>query len=532
MASMEAPTAEPQPTEHAADARRSTAVTVMVMVCTMLSRILGFLRIAVIGAIFGASGTADVWNAVFTMPNNLRKLMAEGALSSAFIPALSASLVTDASGEEARGLTRRIITLQLLILLPLVAGSIALARPIMHALLSFPDPGKMQLSAQLFRWTFPYLVLISVSAVVMGVLNSHNVFVLPALTPILFSVFVIAATLLLYRRLGIFSMVVGVLSGGAAQLVIQLPAFLRRGYDLRLDFRFRYRAFVRVMRAWGPVLASASIFAVTEQVAVLFASGLRDGSTSALSYALVFFQLPFGIFSISIVTVLFPRMSRQAARGDREGLIDSVSYGLRFIMVLLVPAGILYILVGQEIITVAMQRLAFTAEDTLRTSRVLTAYALGLFSLGGFTFLQRFFYSSGDFRTPLIGAAIVSVVDIALSLWLKETRLRVSGLAVANSVAFTVGILFLAWSARARLGSLNGRMLLRTAARVAIAMAPFSGFLVGFLRLSAPWWTAASSLRNLGLLAAAVFGAVVILVGTYWLLRVEMLRDVLRRWKD
>jgi putative peptidoglycan lipid II flippase len=521
-----------QATEQAQGLRRSTAVTVMVMVCTMLSRILGFLRIAVIGAIFGASGTADVWNAVFTMPNNLRKLMAEGALSSAFIPALSTSLVTDGGAEEARGLTRRIVTLQLLILLPLVAASVALARPLMHVLLSFPDPGKMELSARLFRWTFPYLVLISVSAVIMGVLNSHNVFVLPALTPILFSVFVIGATLLLYRRLGIYSMVVGVLAGGAAQLLIQLPAYLRRGYDLRLDFRLRYPAFIRVMRAWGPVLASASIFALTEQVAILFASGLRDGSTSALSYALVFFQLPFGIFSISIVTVLFPRMSRQAARGDRAGLVDSVSYGLRFIMVLLVPAGLLYILMGREIIAVAMQRQAFTAADTLRTSQVLAAYSVGLFSLGGFTFLQRFFYSSGDYRTPLLGASIVSAIDIALSLWLKQTALRVSGLAVANSAAFTVGIVFLGWMARARLGSLGGRMLLRTAGRVAAAMVPFSAFLWGYLRVSAPWWTGGSSLRNLAFLAAGFAAGAAILFGMYWLLKVEMLRDVVRRWKD
>jgi len=524
---MEAQTAEQSP-----EMRRSTLVTVMVMVCTMLSRVLGFLRIAVIGAIFGASGTADVWNAVFTIPNNLRKLMAEGALSSAFIPALSASLVNDARGEEARGLTRRIITLQLVILVPLVLGSILLARPIMHALLSFPQAEKMALSVELFRWVFPYLILISVSAVIMGVLNSHNVFVLPALTPILFSVCVIAATLLLYRQMGIFSMVVGVLVGGAAQILFQLPAFLRRGYDLRLSFGFRYQAFVKVLRAWGPVLASASIFALTEQIAVLFASGLRDGSTSALSYALVFFQLPFGIFSISIVTVLFPRMSRQAARGDRAGLVDSVSYGLRFIMVLLVPAAVLYILMGREIIGLAMERYNFTFEDTLRTARVLRAYSYGLFSLGGFTFLQRFFYSSGDYRTPLLGAGIVSALDIALSLWLKETPLRVSGLAVANSIAFTVGLLFLGWRARATLGSLNGRMLLRTAVRAAASMVPFALLLWGYLRLTRPWWTSGSSVTNLLLLALGLVLGVAVVVGMYWVLKVEMLRDLLKRWRD
>ena len=515
---LEAPTPD-----QSLEMQRNTFVTAMVMACTLLSRVLGFVRIAVTGAVFGATGIADVWNAVFTIPNNLRKLMAEGALSSAFIPALSASLVHDSGGAEARGLTRRILTLQLLILLPLVGVSVLLARPIMHVLLSFPDPLKMRQSVELFRWVFPYLILISASAVIMGVLNSHNRFVLPAVTPIVFSVCVIAATLLLYRSLGIFSMAVGVLVGGAAQVLLQLPWYRRLGYDLRPDFRFRYPPFIKVLRAWAPVLASASIFALTEQIAVLLASGLRDGSTSALSYALVFFQLPFGIFSISIVTVLFPRMSRQSARGDRQGLVESVSYGLRYIMILLVPATVAYVLMGREIIGVAMQRGNFTLEDTLRTARVLSAYSIGLFSLGGFTFLQRFFYSTSDFRTPLVGAAIVSALDVALSLWLKETVLEVSGLAVANSVAFTVGFVFLCWKARRRLGSLKGRKLARTSGRLAAAMGPFAAFLWGYLRVTGPWWTLGSSLRNLLLLAGALIIGGAIVLGLYRLLHVETL---------
>jgi putative peptidoglycan lipid II flippase len=157
-------------------------------------------------------------------------------------------------------------------------------------------------------------------------------------------------------------------------VVFQLPAFFRRGYDLKPDFRFRYPPFLRILKQWLPVLASASISALTEQVAILLASGLADGSVSALSNALVFFQLPFGIFSISIVTVLFPKMSRQAALQDREGLVDTVSYGLRFILILMVPASLLFIILGRQIIEVAMQRGAFTAQGTLWTFQVLRAY--------------------------------------------------------------------------------------------------------------------------------------------------------------
>jgi putative peptidoglycan lipid II flippase len=509
----------------------STVITALVMACTLLSRLLGFARIAVIGALFGASGVADVWNAVFTIPNNLRKLMAEGALSSAFIPSLSASLIADQTGEEARRVTRKVVYLQLAILVPLVLLCALFARHIVGVLLAFPDPEKMRLSVSLFRWVFAYLLFISLSAVLMAVLNSHSIFVIPALSPVLFSVCVISATLIFFRRLGIYSMVIGVLSGGIAQILCQLPRYLKLGYDFKPDFAFRHGRFQGVLKAWLPVLVSAAIFAITQQVAVLLASGLEDGSTSSLSYALVFFQLPFGIFSVSIITVLFPRMSRQAAGEDSEGLSETVSYGLCYIMILLVPAALMYILMGERIIAVALERRAFTEIGTLRTSRVLAGYSLGLFSLGGFTFLQRFFYSSQDFKKPLIAALVVSGSDILLSLWLRQTPLRVTGLAVANSVAFTGGFILLLIWARKALGRLRGTAIGRTSVRMAVSMLPFVGFILLYNRLTRSLWTPGSSLANLALLLAEAIAAAGILLGMYRLLGVEIIRELMRRRK-
>jgi putative peptidoglycan lipid II flippase len=517
---------------RAADSTRSsTVVTVLVMGCTLLSRLLGFVRIAVIGALFGASGTADVWNAVFTIPNNLRKLMAEGALSSAFIPSLSASLVEDPTGREALRITRKVLSLQLALLLPLVLLCALFARQVVGILLAFPSPEKMQLSVSLFRWVFAYLLFISLSAVLMAVLNSHGIFVIPALSPVLFSVCVITATLVFFKRLGIYSMAIGVLSGGIAQILCQLPRFLKLGYDFKPDYAFRHERFRGVLKAWLPVLGSAAIFAINQQVAVLLASGLEDGSTSALSYALVFFQLPFGIFSISIITVLFPRMSRQAAQKDSQGLSETVSYGMRYIMLLLIPAAVAYILLGEKIIAVALQRRAFGAMGTLRTSRVLAGYSLGLFSLGGFTFLQRFFYSSQNFKKPLIAALVVSVSDILLSLWLRQTPLRVTGLAVANSVAFTGGFfLLLIWTRKA-LGQLRRGAIARTMGRMTASLLPFSGFILLYNRLTRTLWTSGSSLGNLFLLLAEVLTAAAILIGMYRLLGVEVVQELLKRRK-
>jgi putative peptidoglycan lipid II flippase len=508
---------------------RTARVTSLLMVSTALSRVLGYVKVALIGAFFGASGPADVWNAVFLIPNNLRKLLAEGALSSAFIPTLSASLLEDPGRGLARQLTRRILALQLAILVPLTVLAALLAGPVTRILLPFPDPGKAALTAVLFRWVFAYLLFISVAAVLMAVLNTHNLFLLPSLAPILFSVCVIAATLLLYRRLGVFSMAVGVLVGGVTQVVCQLPAYLARGYDLRASFGFRLPQFQRILKAWAPVLLSAVISAALEQVAATLATALEDGSVSAMQNALVFFQLPFGIFSISIVTVLFPRMSRLAAAGDWPALRSTVSYGLGFILVLMVPATLLFLFWGRAIIAVALQRRAFTPRDTLLTAAVLRAYSYGLFSVGAFTFLQRFFYSLHDFRTPLLAALLVAGVDIGLSLWLRTTPLRVRGLALANSAAFTVGLAHLLAAARRRLGGLEGRSLLDTLLRMALGLAPFTAFLAGFELVTRGLWAAGSSWRSLGILLAGGLGCLAALLGMYWLAKIPMLRDVLRR---
>ncbi len=499
------------------------------MLCTFISRALGFVRIAVVGALFGGSGEADVLNAVFTIPNNLRKLLAEGALSSAFIPVLSSCLIEDPTGKKAKDITRNIITFQFVIIIPIILLSIIFAKPVVATILDFPEQEKMALSARVFQWFIGYLLLISVSAVIMGVLNSHNSFFIPALTPIFFSVAVIASTIVFYKTLGIFSMALGVLAGGLGQVVFQLPFFGKLGYDLRPDFFFRRAEFRQVMKQWLPVVATASIYTINEMIAVKFATGLEDGSASALSNALVFWQLPFGIFSASITTVLFPRMSKQSAANDVSGLRESFSYGVRFLLVLLVPSSIIMSLLGKEIIAIAIQRGEFTRANTLLTAQVLTGYNIGLFSAGLFSFMQRFFYSVKDFKAPLITAILASVIDIGFSLWLKETPLRVTGLAVANSLAFSIGAVVFLVMARKRLERIDGKHIAKTLGKVIAAQIPMVLFLIVFLRLTGPWWSSGSTMKNVLLLCISGIGSVLIVLGMYAVLKIEMLSIIFKR---
>jgi putative peptidoglycan lipid II flippase len=500
------------------------------MIATMVSRLLGFVRIAVIGAVFGTTGQADVLNAVFTIPNNLRKLMAEGALSSAFIPALSHSLVKDETGMRSRTIVRNILTFQFVVLFPFCLISIVFADPLIRfVLVDFSDSGLTALAVDLFRWFISYLLLISISAVIMGTLNSHNHFFVPAITPILFSVAVITSILLLHGRLGIFSMAVGVIAGGLLQIIFQAPLFRRLGYDFRPDFRFKNDDFRKIMRNWLPVVATASIFTINQQVAVRFATGLETGSSSALNYALVFFQLPFGIFSASVTTVLFPRMSRQASLDDSIGLKESIQHGLRFLLVFLVPSTVFLTVIGKEIIAVAMFRGEFAMEDVLLTSQILTAYSFGLFGVGAFNFLQRFFYSSSNYRIPFVLSLLVAAVDIGLSLWLKETRLRVAGLAWANTIAFSLGTVIMLVIIRQKLEGIHGRSILLTLMKVLIASVPVAAALTLFKLVTSGVWEEGSTLVAFVILLAGGLLGIGIYFLLYILLKVEIAVQLIRK---
>lgn len=513
--------------------RHHVVSTAIVMVSTLVSRLLGFLRIAVIGAVFGASGQADVLNLVFNIPNNLRKLLAEGALSSAFLPVLTRTHLEDPSGEGSRRIVRQLLGLQLVLLIPLLLLATIFAQPVVDTILAFPEPERQLLAADLFRFLIHYILLVSLAAVLMGTLNSHQSFLVPALAPLLFSFAVIGSVATFHSRWGVFSMVWGVLLGGAGQLLLQVYPVKKRGYSLCPLFSLRDPRFLQILKHWIPVVSTASVFAVDQQVSLFFASGLADGSGSAMTNALVFWQLPFGIFGASITTVLFPLMSRQVAQGDISGAGRTVFGGLRALALLLIPAGAGLALLGGPLIAVALQRGAFSASATRLSARVLAGYSLGLFSVGAFTFLQRFFYALGEYRTPLLVAGITMATDIVLCLILKETVLAVTGLAIANSIAFTLGMVLLLMALRSRIDFSPLATLAVAIVKALLASSVAAGAVLAVRWVLAfhglhEWWRAGSSLVSLGLLCAEALPALVVLVGTYRILGISV-PSLLRR---
>ncbi|MGL4524354.1 MAG: murein biosynthesis integral membrane protein MurJ [Spirochaetia bacterium] len=409
----------------------------IVMSCTLTTRLLGFLKFVVISAIFGGQGGADILNAVLSIPNNLRKLMAEGALSTAFIPVLSGRLVNgDAQG--ARKIARQIQALQWIILLPIIIIFMVFNEHIIKIFVHFPTDTEMRLAGQLLYWVAPYLLVICLAAVVMAVLNSHNRFFVAAISPLFFSIAIIISTLLLYKKLGVFSMALGVLLGGIGQLAIQYPSYCKLGYSLLPSFQLRDPGVQAVLKIWGPVLATSSVFAINQQIAVFLASTLAPGSSSALANAVVFFQLPFGVFSASVNTVYYPQITRYVHQNAHEELQESLTSGLSLLLAFLLPCSFVLALLSHEIISVAFMRGAFQSVHVGLAARTLVGLCWGMFFTAGYNFLQRYFYAKSYLKAPFISAFFACFIDVILSLILIRTPLGVSGLAYANSLAFFI----------------------------------------------------------------------------------------------
>ena len=451
---------------------RASRSILTVTLCTAFSRLLGFARLAVIGTFYGAEGSADVLHLVFQIPNNLRRLLAEGSLSSAFIPVLSTTLNKGSITKDAKLLVQTLFGLQCIILIPLLVISTLLSKEITLTLFDFPTAELAYIANWLFKILLWYIFPISMAAIIMAALHSHGYFTLPAITPILFSVTVIGAIVIFHERFGVYAVSGGVLVGGMIQLVIQIPRFIKVGYRFSPRFVFTHPLFRTVMRFWGPVTISSALFFINQQVASYFASGLESGSASAMINALTFWQLPFGLLGISVMTVLYPKMSASHASGNLEQLRETVEYGISYLLVTVVPATLYLLILPHSIIAAALQRGAFTAINTALTARMLFAYSCGLLPVILYQFLLRFYYSCHDYKRPIYAALMVLVIDIALSLWLKETSLRVVGLAYANTVAFSCGLCYLlsGMSRHLQTTPLRTQIIIRRMARVSVAL--------------------------------------------------------------
>jgi len=432
---------------------------------TFLSRILGLVRDMVVARHFGSGMAADAFFVAFRIPNLLRRLFAEGSLSIAFIPVFTEYLKRK-SREDALELARVALTILSLILVGLTVVGILSAPWIVRVqAYGFGGVGdKYELTVLLTRITFPYILLISLVALFMGILNTLRHFAAPAAAPIFLNVGIIGAVYWLSPRLNepVVGLAVGVIVGGVLQVLLQIPWLLKYGVSLRPLWMPEHPAVLRIGRLMLPAVFGSAVYQLNQFIGTLLASFLPQGSVSWLYYADRLVQLPLGVFAIAISTAALPSLSRQAAEEGLRTFSNTLEYALRMVFFITIPSMIGLMVLGRPIVRVLFERGAFQALSTDMTAQALAFYCAGLWAFSGIRVVVAGFYALQDTKTPVRAAFLAMIVNTACSLILMGP-LKHGGLALALSIASAIHFLLLGFLLYRRVGAFDMRPLLTSA---------------------------------------------------------------------
>ncbi len=427
---------------RALDSKGMAGATALVMLLFILSRGTGLLREMIIGARFGTSADLDAYLAAFRIPDLLFQVVAGGALGSAFIPTFAAAW-TENSQQQAWLLFSRVLNLLTLFLVILCGLAMLFAESLVAGAVA---PGfsaeQQRLTASLMRWMLASTVVFGASGLIMGALNAVQHFLFPAVAPVLYNCAIIASAWLLVPILGIHGLAIGVAVGAILHLVAQLPALLRQGVRYEFTFQRQDARVWNVARLMGPRVIGLLFVQLNFLVNTSLASGLPDGSLSALSYAWMLMLLPQGIFAQSVATVAFPTFSAQMAVGNRAQLLEMLTSLLRLILFLSIPAAFLLFLLDEPLIEILFQRGRFDVASTQAVAYALRFYALGLVAHAVVEIVVRAFYALHDTATPVVVGVAAVILNILLSLALIG-RLSYGGLALANSIATALEMIIL-----------------------------------------------------------------------------------------
>jgi len=448
---------------------------------TGISRITGFIRTAALASILGMTALAtremaDSFNLANITPNIVYDLILGGILSSLFIPVFVEYLSTK-NEEEAWYVANSVFNITLVILF-LVSLALCFAAPYAIKAQTFLTHGvraRMERNATLLLRFFIWEVLFyGFCAIYTGVLNSYKHFAIPAFAPIANNIVVIA-TLFVYRYYqSIYVLAIGATLGVVAMAIVQYPWVRRTGFRYRPVFDLKHPAVRKIGRLAVPVVAYVFINQLGLWGVNILATQVRGG-ISAFQYGYIFFQLPYGIVAVSIITALFPTLSEQSVKEERESLTRSISLGMRTTAFVIIPSSVGYCILSKPIVRLLLERLNFKAQDTHMLSVTLFYFAVGLFFFSAFMLVLKVFYSMQDTKTPMVVAGVIItlniILDFAYFYAFKSDVMKVAGLALGNTSAYVVGAACVWEVLRRRLGSLDGRRIALSLAKTCLASA-------------------------------------------------------------
>lgn len=472
---------EPAPTAAEEKVNKiSTKAAGIVGIAVMCSRILGLIREQIFAWLFGGGKEMDAFTVAFRTPNLLRDLFAEGALSTAFVTVFSKKVATEGP-DSAWKLANKVATLAAIFMSLIVVGGILVAPYLVRILApGFADtPGKMELTYHLAQLMYPFILLVSLGALVMGMLNARNVFGVPAMASSFFNVGSIIGGVTLgwwldphFGTKALYGLALGTVIGGTLQLGVQLPSLWRLGFRFRPDFDWKDDGVKTILRTMGPAIVAASSVQVNVMVNTWFASWLEDGTAYRLNIAFRLMQLPLGIFGVAIGTVTLPLLSRIAATGNRTEFGSVLGKGMRLAFVLTLPATVGLVMLARPIISLLYEHGKFSAHATDQAAIALQGYALGLCAYSALKILSPAFYAIDKRRTPMM----VSFVSIALNgavNWLFAFHFKwgIQGLALGTGCVAIANFLMLYALMRRETTALGGFDLLKTLGKLLLACA-------------------------------------------------------------
>ena len=513
----------------------NTRAAGIVGLAVLCSRLLGLARELILARLFGAGLAMDAFKVAFRIPNLLRDLFAEGALSTAFVTVFSKKTATG-DDQSAWALANKVATLAVVVLSLLVMTGVFLAPLLVGTLAGGFAPEKAALTVLLTQIMFPFILLVSLAALAMGLLNSKDVFGAPAMASSFFNIGSIAGGVGLawwldptFGPKALIGLSIGTLIGGLAQLVAQFPALYKVGYRFRPDFRWNDEGVRHVLRLMGPAVIAASAVQVNVMINSKFASHIPgDGPVSWLDYAFRLMQLPLGLFGVAIGTVTLPLVARHAATGDNMALRGTLAKGLRLGLLLTVPSTLGLVFLANPIISLIYESGKFDAEATRQTAAALQFYAVGLAAYSGIKVLAPAFYAIDRRTTPMLVSFGAIGVNLVMN-WFFTFHLGMGhrGLALSTGCVAIGNFLALYALMRSATGSLETGRLLAGLAKLLVAGAALGAVCFwGGRWMEGDWANLGKLVRALELAGVIAVAGVVFFVAAT-LLKVEEMEDLM-----
>jgi putative peptidoglycan lipid II flippase len=469
----------------------------IVSIAVMFSRVLGLVREMIFARYFGAGFLYDAYQAAFTIPNVLRDLFAEGALSAAFVKVFTDYQIKKGE-KEAWRLASLVMNALAVVLSVLVIVGILLTPYLVSIVASGFSPEKAQLTVTMTQIMFPFILLVALAAVAMGVLNTKGVFGVPASASTVFNIVSIIFGLgFAYWLSGggwlsssdktaipnaaaqwaIIGMAIGTLIGGAFQFLMQVPSLYKVGFRFAPILSFKDEGVRKVMRLMAPAILGTSAVQINVLVNLAVVSGI-DGGRSWLSYSFRLMQFPIGVFGVAIGTASIPVLSRMASEGKLKDFRDTLSSSLNLVFLMTLPSACGLVVLGEPIIRLIYERGKFDASDTTMTAYALAGYSIGLTGYAAIKVLSPAFYALDDAKTPMIIAIASIFVNAVASFVFRDLLTPYGyghvGVALATSSVALVNFFALALMMRKRIKRLNGREIISAFLRIAAASAIMS----------------------------------------------------------